>query len=114
MAQIKDWALSPEGYSEVQFSENSPFSAVSLAPAARLPRRLKSIAVFFYKLLHIQIVVGRSCYVGSAALGQQIPPQKRLQVAIEHLVHVAHFNLGAVVLGNAVGLQNVGPDLRAE
>jgi len=45
---------------------------------------------------------------------QQIGADERLQVAIEHAVHVAHLGFGAVILDHAVGLQDVGANLRAE
>ena len=51
---------------------------------------------------------------GAAALGQKKTAEKGLEVSVEHLVHVAYFHFGAVVLGHAVGLQDVRADLRAE
>jgi hypothetical protein len=39
---------------------------------------------------------------------------KGLQIAINHPIDVAHFGFGAVVLDQAVRLQNIRPDLRSE
>src|ERR1035437_41468 len=54
--------------------------------------------------LHFQIVASVGSHSGATALGQQIAAQKGLQIAVQHLVHVAYFDFGAVVLGHAIGL----------
>ena len=42
---------------------------------------------------------------------QQVASNKRLQVAVEHTIHVAHLDLCAVVLHHPVGLQDVRTNL---
>src|ERR1035437_5365806 len=64
--------------------------------------------------LHVEIVVFGGGYGSAAAFGEQIAAEEWFEVAVEHLVYVAYFDLGAVVLGDAVGLQDVGSDLRTE
>src|ERR1019366_5075023 len=78
-------------------------------------RTLDSLFPIPYSLLlHFQIVVRLGGEGGSPPLGQQIAAQEGLQKTVKNLIHVAHLDLGAVVLGDAVGLQYIGPDLRAE
>ena len=45
---------------------------------------------------------------------QQIGANERLQIAVEHAIHVADFHLGAVVFDHAIGLQHVRANLRSE
>src|SRR6266567_6263357 len=45
---------------------------------------------------------------------QQICPDERLQIAVDHAVNVADLQLGAVILDHAVRLQDVGTYLRSE
>src|SRR3954452_21793553 len=66
------------------------------------------------RFLHIQFVIRGGRNRGCAALGEQAPAKKGLQVAVENLVDIAHFYLGAVVLGYPVGLQNIRPNLGTE
>src|ERR1700758_4052777 len=53
---------------------------------------------------------------GHAAISahDQISPDKRRQVPVEDTVHIPELDLCAVVLGNPIRLQHVGPDLRSE
>jgi hypothetical protein len=44
----------------------------------------------------------------------QIGADERLQVAVDHAIHVADFHLGAMIFDKAVGLQGVRTYLRAE
>jgi len=44
--------------------------------------------------LYIQIVIAFGDYGCATTLGKQIAAQKRLKIAVEHLVHIAHFDLG--------------------
>src|SRR5690349_12816714 len=44
----------------------------------------------------------------------QISTYEGLQIAIDHAVNVANFHLGPVVLDQAIGLQHIRPNLRAE
>src|SRR5437870_12483679 len=46
--------------------------------------------------------------------GKQISSHERIEVAVEHPVHVSHLKLGAMVLHQLVGLKRVGADLAAE
>src|ERR1039458_3248475 len=48
--------------------------------------------------LHVQIVAGFGRDRRSPPFRKQIAAQKRLEVAVEDLVHVAHLNLGAMIL----------------
>ena len=52
------------------------------------------------------------CDAGPAM--HQVGADEGVEVAVEHAVHVADFELGAVVLDEPVGLQGVGADLVAE
>src|SRR3984957_16809110 len=72
-----------------------------------------ALSSWFFELL-VQIIVCHRVCRRAAPLRQQISAQKRLQIPVEHLVHIANFNLGAVVLCNPVGLQHIRPNLRAE
>src|SRR5215470_13864502 len=57
-------------------------------------------------ILHIQFV--RACGNGrTSAFGEQIPAEKRLQIAVEHLVYIAHFHLCSVIFRHSVWLQHV-------
>ena len=91
---------------------NAPTTAPTLLNATS-PDRLSLIECnltilrsgkVYRRPLNVQIVVRLGGYSGAAALGQQIAAQEGLQVAVQHLVHVADFDLGAMVLGHAVGL----------
>src|SRR5882672_9224786 len=44
----------------------------------------------------------------------QISLHKRPQISIQHAIHVAYFQLGAVILDQAIGLHNVRADLRSK
>ena len=48
------------------------------------------------------------------AAHDQIAADERVQIAVEHRVYVAHLDPRAQVLGNAVGLQHIGANLRTE
>src|SRR5580704_6419011 len=45
---------------------------------------------------------------------QQIGANERLQVAVEHAIHVANFRLRSMILDHAIRLQHVGTNLRSE
>ena len=53
-------------------------------------------------------------YSGSVAAVQEVGADKRVDVTIEYLLHVAPFDLGAVVLNQLIGLHHVGANLAAE
>ena len=48
------------------------------------------------------------------ALGEQISLDKRVEVAVEDPVRITDFQLGAMVLDDAVRMQDVGTDLVSE
>src|ERR1700686_3970755 len=49
-----------------------------------------------------------------AAAHAQVRPDERLQVSVQHAVHIAYFQFRAVVLNQPVGLQHVRSNLRSK
>src|SRR5438270_1596908 len=49
-----------------------------------------------------------------SAARQQIGANERLQITIEHAIHIADFGFRAVILDHPVGLENIGANLRSE
>ncbi len=58
----------------------------------------------------LHVILGLPC----SAAHLQIGADERLQVAVDHAIHVADFHLGAMIFDKAVGLQGVRTYLRAE
>lgn len=49
-----------------------------------------------------------------SAARQQIGANKGLQIAVEHAIDIADFDFGAMILDQAVRLQDIGANLRSE
>src|SRR6516225_7660920 len=62
----------------------------------------------------VGLVVGLDVELALGFLREEIGADKRIEVAVEHAIHVADFEFGAMVLDEAVGLHHVGTDLAAE
>jgi len=62
----------------------------------------------------VEVVCSGSGSGGTTAFREEISAQEGLEIAVEDLIDVANFHLGAMILGHAVGLQDVGTDLGAE
>ncbi len=67
-----------------------------------------------HALRHVRIVVRLDLEPSLRLLGHQVGADERVQITVHHPVHVAHFELRAVVFDQAVRLHHIGPDLAAE
>src|ERR1700723_2737402 len=78
--------------------------SISSMMAGSFPLCPLLMTYYLANLLNIQIVIRFGSHGRAPTLGQQVATQKWLQISIEDLVHVAHFDLGPVILGDAIGL----------
>src|ERR1035437_6777461 len=86
-------------------------SLVPSSPQSPVPSPQSPVPSPWSLPLHVQIVVHFGRNRRAPPLGQQVAAQKRLQVSVQHLVHIAHFHLGPVILGDAIGLQHIRANL---
>src|SRR5258708_16884046 len=65
-------------------------------------------------LCHVRVVVRLDLEPSLCLLGHQVGADERIQITVHHAVDIAHLELRAVVLDQAVRLHHIGPDLAAE